>query len=423
MENFKQKKDIYYRRTRQAFLWSRVLRTPFWAIYSLLPFILYQEMGATPESPPIQIAVMMALKPMVAILSMYWSASVSRRRDRLVSNITWAGILGVFPFFFFPYVDNSWFYVFSFGVFMMFHRGTVPAWMEVMKLNIPGISRKKLFAYGSAVGYIGDGILPFFFGPLLDGYFESWRWIFPATALLSLASVVFQYRMLVRLDDIPSSLPATPLTFKKLFIKPWKDAWNLILTRQDFRSFQLGFMLGGAGLMIMHAVLPAYFKGVLHLSWTELAIALTLCKGIGFAATSQPWAHWLHRVDIYRFSSVVTLIACIFPLCLLCANIHVAWVYFAYIIYGVMQAGSELSWNMSGPIFSKKEDSSVYSSVNVVTVGLRGCIAPFFGTIFLYWASPSYVLLFGALFCFLATVSMASNSRTRGALLLEYAHI
>jgi len=421
MENSQSVQDLYHRRTRQAFLWSRVLKTPLWAIYSLLPFILYQEMGATPDSPPIQIAIIIALKPMVAILSMYWSASVSRRRDRLVSNIVWAGVLGVLPFFFFPFVENSWFFVFAFGIYMLFHRGTIPAWMEVMKLNIPGISRKKIFAYGSAFGYLGDGVLPFLFGPLLDGYFESWRWIFPATALLSLVAIVFQYRILVPPDG-NSAAPATPrFSLKHRLVKPWRDAWDLIVSRQDFRSFQLGFMLGGAGLMIMHAVLPAYFKGVLQLSWTELAIALTLCKGIGFAVTSQSWAHWMHRVDIYRVSSLVTLVACLFPVCLLTANLHIIWVYIAYISYGVMQAGSELSWNMSGPIFSKDEDSSVYSSVNVVTVGLRGCVAPFLGTLLLFWSNPSFVLIVGGLFCMFATVTMASNSRTRGALVLERA--
>ncbi len=411
--------NIYQQRTATGFLWSRVLKTPFWAIYSLFPFILYQEMGATLENPPIQIAILIALKPMVSILSMYWSATVCQRRDRLISNIVWAGVLGLLPFFFFPFVDNTWYFVFAFGVYMLFHRGTIPAWMEIMKLNIPGISRKKIFAYGSAIGYIGDGVLPFLLGPLLDSYFSAWRWLFPAAALLSLLSIFFQCRIPIKLKEQDAIIARGPPNFMEQLVKPWKDAWDLIVARQDFRSFQLGFMFGGAGLMVMQAVLPAYFKGVLHLSWTELAIALTLCKGIGFAAASQSWAHLLHRVDIYKMSGMVTLVACLFPLLLLAANLHIGWVYAAYIGYGVMQAGSELSWNMSGPIFSKEEDSSLYSSVNVVTVGLRGCIAPFFGTLLLFWTNPSVVLLFGGVMCLMATVVMASNSRTRGALVLE----
>lgn len=408
----------FQQKTSAGFLWSRVLKTPFWAIYTLFPFILYQEMGATPEHPPLQIAILIAIKPMVSILSMYWSAGVSKRRDKLISNIVWASVLGLLPFFFFPFVENSWFFVAACGVYMLFHRGTIPAWMEIMKLNIPGISRKKIFAYGSAIGYVGDGVLPFLLGPLLDSHFSLWRWMFPVAALLSLLSIIFQYRIPIKLDEKETQFPPK-VNLRKRMVKPWKDAWDLIIARQDFRSFQLGFMFGGAGLMIMHAVLPAYFKGVLQLSWTELAIALTLCKGIGFAAASQSWAHLLHRIDIYRMSGMVTLVACLFPLLLVAANLHIGWVYAAYIGYGVMQAGSELSWNMSGPIFSKDEDSSLYSSVNVVTVGLRGCVAPFVGTFLLFWTNPSIVLIFGGFMCFVATIVMASNSRTRGALVLE----
>lgn len=408
--------DIYYSRTRSAFLWTRVLRTPFWAIYTLLPFILYQELGSHTDHPPIQIALMIALKPMASLFSMYWSSSVTMRSDRLVPNIVWGGILSTMPFFLLPYIHNSWFIVFCFASYMLFHRGTIPAWMELMRLNAPGIDGKKTFAYGSAIAYLGDGVLPFLFGPLLDNYFEHWRWIFPIVALLSLIPVFFQWRILVEKGPDHPKATKQIASFLK---KPWQDAYQLLSSRKDFRDFQLGFMYGGAGLMLMHAVLPSYFKGVLQLSWTELAVALTLCKGIGFALTSQSWAHWMQKVDIYRLSSLVTLIACLFPLGLLLANFHLFWIYFAYFAYGVMQAGSELSWNLSGPIFSRREDSSIYSGVNVLTVGIRGCFAPFLGTLLLCGSSPSIVLCIGGALCLCATFIMASKSRTRDSLLLE----
>ncbi|CCB90517.1 permease, major facilitator superfamily [Waddlia chondrophila 2032/99] len=400
------KTDLHHQRTRAAFMWSRILRTPFWAIYTMLPFILFRDLNAS----PFQIAVTVALKPMVSIFSMYWSAAVRQRRDLLVSNIIWAGVLGLLPFFFFPFVDSPWFFIASFGFFMLLHRGVIPAWMEILKLNIPNTSREKVFAWGSALGYLGDGILPFLFGALLDGYFQAWRWIFPLTALIGLIPILFQARILVRFEvaEQPKRIP-----FKQSLVQPWVSAWMLIKERSDFRSFQVGFMLGGAGLMIMHAVLPAFFMGVLQLSYKELAIALTLCKGIGFAATSQFWAKWMSKVDIYRFSSVVTLMAFLFPFCLLAAQMHLYWIYTAYIVYGVMQAGSELSWNLSGPIFSGDEDSSLYSSVNVVTVGLRGCIAPGLGSYLVTLMSSASVLLIGGGFCLLAFIFMASYSKTQ----------
>src|SRR5690606_27390480 len=125
---------------------------------------------------------------------------------------------------------------------------------------------------------------------------------------------------------------------------------------------------------------------------TELTIAFTLCKGIGYALTAKAWSDWFSEVDIYRFSSGVTALCCVFPLLLLAAKLHLFWLYAAYIVYGVMQAGSELSWNMSGPVFSRHENSSLFSSVNVLTVGLRGCFAPALGTSLLYWTSPGFVI-------------------------------
>ncbi|MBS4168247.1 MFS transporter [Parachlamydia sp. AcF125] len=397
---------IYAIETRKAFIWSRLLRTPFWAIYSLIPFILYRDFHAT----PLQIAAATAIKPMASLLSVYWSFSINQRRDRLRANIIWANILSVLPFFLFPWVSSPWLIIAAFGWFMFLHRGVMPAWMEVLKLTLPGVSRERLFAYGTTIGYVGDACLPFLIGGLLDGYEQAWRWIFPLTAFISLASVIFLYRISVPPEKIGRPLqPPVPITRK--LAEPWIHAWSLVCRRPDFRDFQIGFMLGGAGLMIMSPTFPIFFMDILHLSYTELAIAVAFCKGVGVAMTSRMWADWMNKVDIYRFSACVTFIATLFPLCLIAAQWHIAWLYFAYVIWGVMQGGSELSWNLSGPIFSKDEDSSAYSNVGVLAVGLRGCMAPSLAAILCSLFNPLFVLCLGGLFCLGATERMSVFSR------------
>lgn len=391
-------------KTHSAFMWTNILNTPFWAIFNLLPFILYKDLHAS----PLQVTAIIVLKPAVSLLSLYWSGLINNRKDRLLPNLIWARFLGHIPFFFFPFIDNPWFFIAAFGLYMMLSRGTVPAWMEVLKLNISGTSREKTFAYGTAFNYLGTAILPFTLGWLLDAYFQSWRWIFPIAALLSLSSVFFVYRIPI-IKDIPAL--AKPSSLRKSLLKPWKDTWDLIWKRADFARYQVGFMLGGAGLIIMQPALPVFFMDALHLSYTELAIALTLCKGVGFVVTSSTWAKILNRIDIYRFNSWVTFLACCFPLCLIAAQTHVLWLYFGYILYGIMQAGSEMSWNLSGPLFAKDEDSTVYSSVNVLTVGLRGCFVPAIGSLLGYYTSSTVIMLIGGCLCFLATLKMAAYSR------------
>jgi MFS family permease len=391
-------------KTKAAYLWTSALNTPFWAIFNLLPFILYKDLGLT----PIQVMIMIALKPGVSLIAPYWSALIEKRKDRLLSNLIWARILSHLPFFFFPYINNPWFFIASFGFYMMLARGTMPAWMEILKLNLPNISRERIFAYGTAFGYIGAALFPFALGGILDHYEHSWRWIFPSTAFISLMAVLLKLRIPIHLNAIDQqNLKTSSPTWKQLFLKPWKSAWNLIKQRPDFARYQLGFMLGGAGLIILQPALPLFFMDQLQLSYTELAVAMTLCKGVGVAVTSSFWAKLINKIDIYRFNGYVTFLAFLFPFCLIAAQLHLGWIYIGYILYGIMQAGSELSWHLSGPLFAKQEDSSVYSSINVLSVGLRGCFFPILGSFLSSSIPVTQVLMIGSGFCLLSTFFMA----------------
>lgn len=391
------------KRTRNAFLLTRIFDTPFWVIFNMLPFILYKDLHASPT----QLAVIIALKPLSSILSMYWSSLVYKRPDRLVSNIIWGGVMRHLPFFFFPFVDNPWFFIAAFGFNMMLHRGTQPAWMETLKTHLPGVEGQRIFALGSALCYIGDALLPFALGPLLDNYLEAWRWLFPLTALASMASLYWQ-------NKIPTP-KLDPLSFKNTFssnlLFPWKAGMDLLFNRPDFTRFQIGFMLAGSGLMVMQPVLPVYFVDVLNLSYTELAVAIATFKGIGFALATPFWTAWINRVNIYKFTSLVTALITIFPLSIILSQYNIAWLYLGYLCYGIMQAGSNLSWNFSGPIFSKNEDSSLFTGINVVTVGLRGSFAPFLGSAMGAAIGAPPVLLIGSILTLIAAERLTSYAK------------
>lgn len=398
----------YKKRTKYAYIATRVLDTPFWAIYNLLPIILYKDLHAT----PLQIAAMIAVKPLVSLLSMYWSSAINKRQDLLVSNILWARLLGYLPFFFVPFFNNPWFFVFAFGLYMMLTVGIVPAWMEILKLNIPDKSREKIFSYAQAFGYMGGGLLPFVLGWILDDYFQAWRWLFPVAATLGLCATFFQCRILIpQSQDPQNKLVTSSFNLPQIILKPWKSAWELLRSREDFRHFQIGTMILGCGLMIVQPALPVFFVETLNLSYTELSVAITLCKGIGFVVASPFWSQWIHKLDIYRLNGWIALLACLFPICLVCVQWNFSLLYVGYLIYGFMQAGNELVWNMSGPIFAKKEDSSVFTSVNVVTIGVRGSFVPALGSLLCASFGASMIMSISCFLLLLAAIRLMSSSK------------
>lgn len=416
MEPTKTETQYFFERTRSAFLWTRLLNIPFWAIFNTLVIILYKDLHAT----PLQITVLVALKPVAALFSPYWSTLINKRPDRLVANLIWANILKFLPFLFFPWIHNNWVFVLSFGFFMIFARGVIPAWMEIIKRNIGGTARERTFAFGSLVDYIGSAILPLGFGWILDDYDQSWRWIFFATAFIGIVSTLFLYRIPITHSIKAESEPRVQFGWSQI-VKPWRESWELLKSRPDFARFQIGFMFGGAGLMIYQTTLPYFYVDVLDLSYTKILLAITVCKAIGYAVSTPAWVRAFDKVNIFTFCSVVTLTAAVFPLLLLSSVSFIGFLYLAYIIFGVMQAGSELGWHMSGPTFAKEEDSSVFSGTNVLTVGIRGCIAPALGTL-IYMSTNSIVVMLTASFlCLIACERMRHYAKNTQAFKPEVA--
>lgn len=391
-------KKYFNNPTIRAFILSNLISCPFFGIFALLPIILCREFDAS----PFQISTMTALKPLTALFASYWSSSAIGKQHRL--SLLWAYFLKFLPFIFAPFFSNSWIYIFAFGIHMLLLRGVIPSWMELLKQNLSKSDRGKICAIGSTVSYLCTAFIPFLFGWILDSHHESWRWIFLLTSLLGMSSIW----LIFKIPPLPTETCTSDKveTLRNYISKPWKSAKTLLLERPDFLQFQIGFFLGGAGLMAIHAVIPKYLTENLQLSYTGMFLAICFCKGIGFTIASPLWVKLFNRSEIFAFCSRIPLLAVIFPIMLILARFNLFFVFFAYFLYGIMQAGSELGWKMSGPIFAEAKDSAPYSSINVLAVGVRGGIFPYFGAILFMYAGPYFVFIIGGLCCFMGSIHL-----------------
>lgn len=398
-------------RTQRSFIASKLLSSPLFAFYSLLPFILCKDLKAS----PLLITLLISSRPATSLLSLYGTTFVQGRAHRLKGFIACTTVLGLLPCLFFPWMEDPSFFALSYILFMVASRSSVPAWSELLRLNVSSSHRSRIFSQGSTIQYLSGLLIPLGAAPWLDCYPHEWKIIFAGLAILKILSLPFIWLLPGSSADPVSLPPPSPASLSTLLVQPWRSAWHLLCTISSFRQFQLVFMLGGSGLMLMQPVFPLFFTETLHLSYLQLSLAITLCKAVGFALTSPLWATLFPRLSLSLFDAYVTLCASVFAFVLMASSYSIPLLYCAYLLYGMMQAGSELSWHLSGPLFSRDRDSTPFTSVNMACVGLRGCIIPLLGECLFSYTSAFTVFCVGGLLCLTASLYSLTCYHTQPA--------
>jgi len=390
-------------KTRSSIFFSNLIHEPFVSLYALLPFILVNNFKVA----AFQIVLLTMLQPIASIFSFYWSDLLSQRKHTLKMNLLGAGLLARIPFIIAIFFNNAWLLIFASTLYMLFLRASIPAWVEMLKINLPSKLREKYFAIGSAIGY-GEGVfIAIGVGMLLDANIATWRILYLIALLLGLIGVLIQVSLPIREGSHHEKTRVKKKQgIKKSFVNPWLDCIHLMKTRPDFRRFQWAFMIGGFGLMLAKPVIPFYFAQTLHLSYCDLMIAYSICKGLGFVLTSPVWSRSMSILSVGQFTALVLTGFGAFSLLIVLGVYGSFWIYLAFFVYGIAQAGSHLIWHLSGPLFSQEEKSARFSSVNIVMCGVRGMLAPPLGGVLGVFLGPIIVLYLSAILCLSAVSTM-----------------
>jgi predicted MFS family arabinose efflux permease len=384
-------------KTRRALLLMGLLNEPLVGLFSLLPFILRKDLKAT----LFQISIFTMLRPIMSVFSFYWSSRLTKRSSKLRSNLIGAWFLARVPFLFFPFINNIWYFIFSGAIYFLFYRASTPALMEILKVNLSKDSREKTFSFSSALNFSLSIAIGLVIGTILDSYNYSWKTLFFISSLIGLSAILLHLRLPVNgeVSQLKSnSYQKEPLS--QQILQPWKKSLELIKLRPDFLHFQKGFMAGGIGLMFMSPALILFYVDILHLNHSAVAISRLILMGFGFIIVSSIWRRSLSKYSIEKLTSILCFGFGLFPLITICAQSSILWLYAAFFLYGITQAGSHLIWHLSGLFFAGKENSYNYTTVNILAVGLRGLIAPLIGGILCNFFGPIFVLLLGSLCCF-----------------------
>ncbi len=352
----------------KPYLYSQFLNGPHQALFTLLIFILGIHLGAT----PLQLTVMACLKPITSFFSFYLSMWIVGRPQKIRVYLILNALLGTIPCFFYPLIDNIWYYIGTYALYMVTMRAIHPAWMEILKQESDMKELGRLSSWGNFIYYGINMVVPVLFSFLMDQYGINWKYLFIVTSLWQLLNLFVIASVQIKED-------VNPCNVQFEFLKPLKKGWKVLKEKPHLVHYLLLFFLGGAGIIGIYPILPIFFKEELHLNTTKIALAFSCCRGITFLTTSRLWASILERTSIYFLNTIVNGLTCLFFGCIIASFGGIHWLLIAYLFYGAMQAGCELSWNVSGPLFSGEEESTLYSSLNLALVGIRGCLCPIFG--------------------------------------------
>ena len=357
--------------TKRLLFISNVMQEPFVVLNLMLDIILSTHFGAS----ALQISLVTTIRPLLAVLAFYWGSILLFKPHLLRTSLVAATGLGTLLFLFAPWAESIWYFIVAEGFFILFWRAANPAQMEIIKINIEKGAREKIFSQALSLSYVTGIVIGPLLGLFLKHYPDLWKELFCIVALLYSASSLVKNRF-----PLTNTPPARGhiQSFKDAITKPWKESWRLLQTNPAFMQFQLGFFIAGSGLMFAKPAIPGFLTRM-HLSFFEIFSLFTLLEGIGFILTSSFWAKYLQNSGLQKTSSLVLIVFSLQPFFLILSTQMANFVFVAYFIYGAAQAGSRLVWNLSGPLLCGSESSSLYSSVNILAIGIRGCFVPLLG--------------------------------------------
>ena len=393
--------DQASKKTRLALFLSGLLSEPLVGFIAILPFILRKDLHAN----GFEVALFNMVKPVVALLSFYWGASLWRQQEKLRSNWMAASLLARLPFLLFPFVDGVGFFILGTALFHFFQKGGMPAQIEILKRNVPQGVRESIFSWSAALNCIFGAVIGLSLALWTNSDFENWKMFFFWSGFIALLSLILQARVPVETTDFSVKPKPNPL------LTPWKDSWNLLKQRKDFARFQIGFMFGGIGLMLIMPALTLYAVDDLLITPKEVLAGRFVWMGVGFFMATPFWRKGMTSGGIFRLTALANLLFALATLAWIYASLDPVFFSVAFFLYGVAQAGSHLSWNLSGPLFAGNEESSLFSTVNILTVGMRGLIVPLTSTLLCGLLGTLPVLWSGFIFCFSGFVYLISQKR------------
>jgi MFS family permease len=324
--------------------------------------ILRRELGAS----PFQLSVLGSANAACLLLSLALARVVDSRRP--LPWVVWPTFLARSLFLLVPFVETAWPFVGMLVAATLLGTMVTPAQTALVALVYPPAERGRALGsvrvVGAAVGIALAGVAGQVFGWL------SWRWVFPAAALVGMAASLRQRHL-----PMPETQAETRADRPGLL-----DAWRAIRGDNGYRRLLVSAFVFGSGVWLMQPATPIVLADVVRATTTEVG----LLAGAGAVAALGGNMLWGRLVDTrrsVRTLRAVYIVGMLVPAAYAyCATVP-SLVVGAALAESLMATGLDLVWMLAVIEFAGPGKTAQYAAIASTLAGIRGVVAPLAGAV------------------------------------------
>lgn len=394
----------------------------FWAFFANLVDGTFSSIivAKTFHASPLVISLVWSTPLLAHLTTIFWSALVrGRPRIRSFTILAICAIGCILSVAFTPSDPapwSAWIFTFQIGLARIFLSGIVAVRTSLWAANYPTSHRARIagrIQMINATILIVNGAVV---SQIFDHHPESYRFVYPAIALLGLLSLIplrrirvrGERRELQRLRAAEIAAHGQRYSTWETLVRGLRESAQILRTDRRFADYcKAQYFLGSANFMV-DPVLTIVLVQKLSMDYAPSTLLAQQIPVLVMLITIRAWASLFDRMGVLYFrvvnsafwlSSFCSMAVAMFAIHHGAPGwIGVGLIVLSRLLAGVGTGGGAIAWNLGHLHFASKEQAELYMGIHVALTGLRGLVMPFLGTAayaYLGWASMLISVGFG----------------------------
>ncbi len=246
----------------------------------------------------------------------------------------------------------------------------------------------RFYSYATTAHKIVMMATTFAYGWALDANNYIFVYIFPAAAILGIASIFLLSLIPYKDDDVPERAYSIWQGVKQSV----REMTNILIKNIPYRHFQVGFMFYGFGFMSSFTVMILFWEFGIGLNYSSVAFYRNTYTLLAILMLPY-FGRLIGRIDPRQFSVVSFLSMALYLFTLILTQYIDSYILFwditlyhtmifFILFHGIFAATMALMWSIGSAYFCTPPEAGIYQSIHLGLTAIRAIFAPIIGVLF-----------------------------------------